>query len=91
VHTKTTHKEQPAICLWQMSGGPNSCHRQPRLQFVEAKGKSTTKRWQHVEDQIEDLTTQLSNIGGHNGNGSRNLFAECRTHRHQHLTQAHDN
>jgi hypothetical protein len=74
---ETTHKEQPAICLWHMSGGPTSCRRQPRPRFVEVKGKSIAERWQHVEDQIEGLTTPLSNMGGHNGNGSRNLFAEC--------------
>jgi hypothetical protein len=41
--------------------------------------------------QLEDLTTQISNLCGHNDNGSRNLFAECRTQGRQHLAQAHAN
>jgi hypothetical protein len=40
-------------------------------------------------DQIKALTTQLSNIGGHNWNGSKNPSAERRTHRRQHHTQTH--
>jgi hypothetical protein len=79
VHTETARKKQPAIRLWHMSGGSDSCRCQPRLRFVEAEGKFIVKHWQHKEDQframrdqIEDLTTQLSNLRGHKGSGSRN-------------------
>jgi hypothetical protein len=40
-------------------------------------------------DQIKALATQISNMCGHNGSGSRNPFVECRTHRRQHHVQAH--
>jgi hypothetical protein len=42
-------------------------------------------------DQIRALTTQLSNMGGHNGDGSGDLYAEHGTHRRQHHAQAHAN
>ena len=68
VRTKTTRKEQPVIRLQHMNGGPNGCCHQPRLWFAEAKGKSNAEWWQYKEDrlramrdQIEDLTTQVSN------------------------------
>jgi hypothetical protein len=85
VHTETTRKEQPAICLRHMSDGLDSC-RQPRPRFVEDEGKFIAERLQYKEDQfrvmrnqIEDLTTQLSNLRGHKGSGSRNLYTECQT------------
>jgi hypothetical protein len=85
VHTEIACKEQPVIRLWHMSGGSDSCRRQPRSQFAEAEGKFIAERWQHTEDQframrdhIEDLITQLSNLRGHKGSGSRNLCTECR-------------
>jgi hypothetical protein len=78
VHTEIACKEQPAIRLWL-----NSCRRQPRPRFVEAEGKSNAEPWQYMEDQfwamrdqIEDLTTQLSNLYRHNEDGSRNPFME---------------
>jgi hypothetical protein len=81
VCTETTRKEQPAIHLQHMNGGPNGCLRQPILLFAEAEGKSITEHWQYKEDQfnamrdqIEDLTTQISNLCHHNENGSRNPF-----------------
>ena len=98
VHTRTARKEQRGIRLWHMSGGPNGFHRQPIPQFMEAEGKSITKCWQYKEDQframrdqIEDLTTQISNLRGHKGNWSRNPFTKRRTYGRQHLAQAHDN
>jgi hypothetical protein len=42
-------------------------------------------------DQIKALTTQLSNMGDHNENGSRDPFTEHGTHRRQHRAQAHAN
>jgi hypothetical protein len=44
-----------------------------------------------MRDQIEDLTTQLSNLRGHKGSGSRNLCTERRTQGRQHLAQAPTN
>jgi hypothetical protein len=44
-----------------------------------------------MRDQIEDLTTQLSNLCRHNEDGSRNLFTDRRMQGHQHLAQAHAN
>jgi hypothetical protein len=41
-----------------------------------------------MRDQIEDFTTQLSNLRGHKGNGSRNPCTERRTQGRQHLVQA---
>jgi hypothetical protein len=83
VHTETARKEQPAIRLRHMSGGSDSCHRQPRPRFTEVEGKSIAERWQYKEDQframrdeIEELTAQLSNLRGHKGSGSRNPCIE---------------
>jgi hypothetical protein len=42
-------------------------------------------------DQIKALATQISNLYGYNGIGSRNLFIERRTQERQHLAQAHAN
>ena len=123
VHTKTTHKEQPAICLRHMEekfggltvrkkgrartqhgvpndhlanmDGPNICRRQPRPWYTEAEDKLIAAYQWHMEqltilgDQIEALVTQISNMCGHNENGSRNLFAERGTHGRQHHAQAH--
>jgi hypothetical protein len=98
VRIKITRKEQPAIRLQYINGGPNSCRCQSRLRFAEAEGKSNAKWWQYNEDQfkamrdqIEDLTTRISNMCSHKGNGSRNLFVERRTHGRQHHAQAHAN
>jgi hypothetical protein len=44
-----------------------------------------------MRGQIKDLTTQISNLCGHKGNGSRNPFTERQTHGCQHLAQAHAN
>jgi hypothetical protein len=86
VHIETTRKEQPAIHLRHMSSGLDSCRHQPRLRFAEAEGKSIAEHWQHKEDQframrdqIEDLTTQLSNLRGQKGSGSRNPCTEHQT------------
>jgi hypothetical protein len=83
MHTEIARKEQPAIHLWHMSDGSDSCCHQPRQRFTEAEGKSIAERWQHKEDQfwaigdhIEDLTTQLFNLRGHKRSGSRNLCTE---------------
>ena len=81
-----------------MSGGPNGCRRQPIPQFKEAEGKSNDEWWQYkgdqlraMRDQIEDLTTQVSNWCHHNGNRSRNPFTERRMQGHQHLACGHAN
>jgi hypothetical protein len=86
VPTETARKEQLTIRLRHMSGGLNNCRHQSRPQFAKAEGKSITERWQIKEDQLwamwyqlEDLTSQISNLCGHNGNGSRNRFAERQT------------
>jgi hypothetical protein len=42
-------------------------------------------------DQIKALTTQLSNMGSHNGNGFGDPSVERGTHRRQHRAQAHAN
>ena len=52
VHMETTRKEQLVICLRHMSGGSDSCRRQPRPQFAEVEGKFITERWQYKEDQF---------------------------------------
>jgi hypothetical protein len=69
-----------------MSGGPNSSRRQPRPRFVEVESKFIVERWQYKEDQfqamrdqVEVLTTQLSDLCHHDEDGSRNPFTECRT------------
>jgi hypothetical protein len=96
MHMKTARKEQPAIRLWHMGSGPNDCRRQPIPRFVEAEDKFIAETRQHMEeqfvaleDQLETSPTQISNMGGHKGNGSRNPFAERRTQGHQHHAQAH--
>jgi hypothetical protein len=96
VHTKIAHKEQLVICLWHMGSGLNGCRRQPIPRFAEAGGKFIAETRQHMEeqsaaleDQLETLPTQISNMGGHKGNGSRNPSAERRTQECQHHEQAH--
>jgi hypothetical protein len=42
-----------------------------------------------LEDQLKTLLTQISNMGGHKGNGSRNPYVECQTQGRQHHAQAH--
>jgi hypothetical protein len=42
-------------------------------------------------DQIKALTTQLSNMGGHNENGSRDPSTDHGTHRCQYRAQTHVN
>jgi hypothetical protein len=98
VHTKTACKKQLAICFRHMSGGPNNCRHQPKPRFAEAEGKFIVETRQHMEeqfaaleDQLETLATQISNLCGHNEIGSRNPFTERRTQGHQHLAQAHAN
>ena len=44
-----------------------------------------------MRDHIEDLTTQLSNLRGHKGSGSRNLCIKRQTQGRQHLVQAPTN
>jgi hypothetical protein len=94
--TETARKEQLAIRLWHMGRGLNDCHRQPRLQFMAAEGKSKAETRQYMEDQfwaLEDRRkaspTQISNLYRHNGNESRHPSAERRTHGRQHHAQAH--
>jgi hypothetical protein len=84
MHMEIARKEQPAIHLCFMGDGLNDCHRQPILQFVEAEGKFIIETRQHMEeqfaeleDQLETLATQISNLCGHNGIGSRNPFTDC--------------
>jgi hypothetical protein len=76
--------------------GPNIHRCQPRLWYTGAEDKFIVEHRRHMEeqftvlgDQIKALTTQLSNMGGHNGNGSRNPSTERRTHGRQHHAQAH--
>jgi hypothetical protein len=87
VHMETSRKEQSTICLWHMDGGPNGCRRQPRQRFAKVESKSNDKWWQYkndqfkaMKDQIEDLTTGISNLCSHKRSGSRNPFAERKTH-----------
>jgi hypothetical protein len=98
VRMKIACKEQPAILLWHMSGGPNGCRRQPIPRFVEVEGKSIVEHWLYKEDQfkvmrdqIKDLTTQIFNLCGHKGSGSRNQFTESQMRKCQHLKQPHAN
>ena len=95
-HTEIARKEQSTIRLWHMDGGPNDCRCQPRPKFAVAEGKSKVETRQYKEDQFRALEdrretspTQISNLYRHKGNGSRNPYAECRTHERQHYTQAH--
>jgi ribosomal protein S15P/S13E len=76
--------------------GSNICRRQPRLWYTGAGDKFIAEYRRHMEeqfkvlgDQIKALTTQLSNMGGHNENGSKDPSAECGMHRCQHRAQAH--
>jgi hypothetical protein len=46
MRTGTACKEQLAIRLRHMNGGPNGCHCQPRPRFAEAEGKSNAEWWQ---------------------------------------------
>jgi hypothetical protein len=69
-----------------------------RPRFAGEEGKFIAERQQHKEDQframrdqIEDLTTQLSNLRGHKGSGSGNSCTERRTQGRQHLAQAPTN
>ena len=55
MHTETAHKEQLAIRLWHMSGGPDSFRRQPRPRFAEAEGKFIVEHWQYKEDQFQAM------------------------------------
>jgi hypothetical protein len=86
VHTETTHKEQLAIRLWHMRGGPNSCRWQLRPRLKEAERKFSAEPWQYKKDQfqalvdqLETLPTKISNPRHHNEDGSRNPFTERRT------------
>jgi hypothetical protein len=81
-----------------MSSGSNNCRCQPKPRFAEEEGKFIVERWQYkkdqfwaMRDQIEDLTTQLSNMHGHKGSGYRNPCTERPTQGHQHLAQAPNN
>ena len=96
VHTKIARKEQLAICLWHIGGGPNGCHRQPILRFAKAESKFITETRQHMDEQfaalehqLETSPTQISNLCCHKGNGSRNPSAERQTHGRHHHAQAH--
>jgi hypothetical protein len=93
-HTRTQHTV-PTDYLADMDG-PNIRRRQLRSWYIGAKDKFIAEHRRHMEeqftvlgDQIKAPTTQLSNMGGHNGNGSKNPYVECRTHGHQHHAQAH--
>ena len=59
MHTKTTRKEQPAIRLWHMSGGPNGSRCQPISWFAKAEGKFIAETRQHMEEQFAALEDQL--------------------------------
>jgi hypothetical protein len=78
--------------------GPNVRRRQPRPRYAGTKDKLIAETRRHMEeqftvlgDQIRALTTQFSNMGGHNGDGSEDPSAERRMHRRQHHAQAHAN
>jgi hypothetical protein len=78
--------------------GPSIYCRQPRLWYTGARDKFIVEYRRHMEeqftilgDQIKALTTQLSNMGGHIGNGSGDPSAKRRTHRFQFCVQAHAN
>ena len=95
-YTETTRKEQLAIYLRHMGGGPNDCRRQPRPQFAVAEGKTKAETRQYKEDQFRALEdrreaspTQISNLYRHKENGSRNPSVERRMHGNQHHAQAH--
>jgi hypothetical protein len=75
--------------------GPNIRRRQPRLWYTGVEDKLIVAYRRHMEqltvlgDKIKALATQISNMCGHNENGSRNSFAERGTHGRQHHAQAH--
>jgi hypothetical protein len=75
--------------------GPNIRRSQPRPWYTGAKDKLIAAYQRHMEqltvlgDQIKALATQISNMCGHNENGSRNPFAERGMHERQHYAQAH--
>ena len=78
--------------------GPNVCHHQPKPRYTGAKDKFIPETWWHMEeqftvlrDQIKGLTTQFSNMGGYNKDGSRDPSVERKTYGHQHRAQAHAN
>jgi hypothetical protein len=61
--------------------GPNVRHHQPRPRYEKVKDKFIVETRQHMKekfvvigDQIEALTTRLSNMGGHNWDGSKDPF-----------------
>jgi hypothetical protein len=75
--------------------GLNIHRHQPRPWYTGVEDKLIATYRRHMEqltvlgDQIKALVTQISNMCGHNENGSRNPFAEHRTHGRQHHAQAH--
>ena len=84
---ETACKEQSTIRLQHVSGGLNSCRRQPIPQFAEAESKFITETRQYkgdqfwaLEDQLETSPTQISNLCRYKGNGSRNSSVEHRTY-----------
>jgi hypothetical protein len=61
--------------------GPNVRRRQPRPRYAGAEDKLIVETRQHMEeqftvlgDQIRVLTTQFSNMGGHNGDDLETLL-----------------
>jgi hypothetical protein len=87
----------PTNQLADMDGPNVRCH-QPRPRYAGAEDKLIAETQQHMKeqftvlgDQIRALTTQFSNMGGHNGDGSRDPSAEPEMHGHQHHAQAHAN
>jgi G3E family GTPase len=93
---RTQHR-LPTNQLTNMDG-PNVCRRQPRPRYAGAEDKLIAETQQHMEeqftvlgDQIRALTTQFSNMDGHNGDGSGDPSAERETHEHQHHAQTHAN
>jgi hypothetical protein len=77
----------PTNQLADMDGPNVRCH-QPRPCYAGAEDKLIAETRRHMEeqfmvlgDQIRALTTQFSNIGGHNGDGSRDPSTERGTHR----------
>jgi hypothetical protein len=87
----------PTDQLANMDGPNVRCH-QPRLHYVGAEDKFIIETQRHIEeqftilgDQIKSLIIQLSNMLGHNGDGSRDPSTKCRTHGRQHRVQAHAN
>ena len=78
--------------------GPNIHRLQQRLWYMGARDKFISEYRRHKEeqfivlgDQIKALTTQVSNMGGHNENEFGDPSMERGTHRCQHRAQAHAN